>query len=138
MTPQENDALQRVVAAGMKIMFDPKTFPMLKAGVSKEGPMPEKLAQQAVGLLKLLQDRANGSIPRQILIPAAMMLMLEVGRTIHDMGMPSPTPEDVQAAYKLLVPLVAKEFPKGGQAAPAVPPPAAPPAPQPGLLAQGA
>lgn len=138
MTPQETEILQRVVMAGMKIMFAPQTFPMLKSGIEKEQPMPQKLAENAVGLLKILQDKAGGNIPRQLLIPAAAMLMLEIGKTMHDLKMPEPTAEDVKAAYSLLAQMVAKEFPRNGAPTQQPPQPAAQPAAQPaGLLAQG-
>lgn len=142
MTPNDQIATKRVVLAGMKLMYDEKTFDTFKAGMMKQAPMPDKLATEAAGLIKMLQDKANGSIPRQVLIPAASMLMLEIAKFMKDAKIAAPTPEDIKAAYAKLVPLMAKAFPNvqprigGAPAAPAVPPapvPAGPP-PQGGLL----
>ena len=111
MTPNDQIATKRVVLAGMKLMYDEKTFPTFKAGMMKRMPMPEKLATEAAGLVKTLNDKANGSIPRQVLIPAASMLMLEIAKFMKDAKIAKPTPEEIKAAYAKLVPLMAKAFP---------------------------
>ncbi len=93
-------------------MYDAKTFPTFKQGMEKNMPMPDKLATEAAGLVKLLQDRANGSIPRQVLIPAALLLVLEIAKFMEDSGMAKPTPEDIKAAYEKLKVIMVKAFPK--------------------------
>lgn len=111
MTPNDQVATKRVVLAGMKLMYDEKTFPTFKAGMMNKMPMPDKLATEAAGLVKMLQDKANGSIPRQVLIPAASMLMIEIAKFMKDVKVAAPTSEDIKAAYAKLVPLMAKAFP---------------------------
>ncbi|MDP3939812.1 MAG: hypothetical protein Q8R92_16970 [Deltaproteobacteria bacterium] len=138
MNPKDQAATQRVVLAGKKIMFDPKTFPILMKGIKGDMPMPDKLATEAVGLMKMLQDKANGSIPIQVLLPAAAMLMLEIAKFMRDSKQGDPTPEDIKAAYPKLVALLQKVFsnagaaPPGQTAAPSPQPVAA--APAPGLM----
>lgn len=130
MNPNDQLAIRRVVMAGMKVMYDPKTWPTFQQGMQKDAPMPQKLAGEASGLVKLLQDKAQGSIPRQVLLPASTMLMLEIAKFMSDAGIAKPTPEDIKAAGQLLLQMIPKAFPKGGPAAPATPasaPPAAPP-----------
>lgn len=130
MSPQEQQAVRKIVTAGMRLMYDKKMFSMLKAGLSKGVPMADKLANETAGLMKLLQDKANGSIPRQLLVPAAAMLMTELAKFMEDSGMPAPTPADIKAAYAKLVPLLAKAIPK--PVAARMQPQATPP--QPGLI----
>lgn len=144
MNPNDQLAIRKVVMAGMKVMYDPKTFPEFKQGMLKQMPMPQKLATEAAGLMKLLQDKAQGAIPRQILLPAASMLLLEIAKFMSDAGFGKPTPQDIKAAGQVLLQLMPKAFPKppvdGQPAAPAVAPaqPQAPP-PARGLIqsAQG-
>lgn len=112
MTPSDQIATKRVVLAGQKLMYDAKTFPIFRAGMMKQMPMPQKLATEAAGLVKTLQDKANGAIPRQVLIPAATMLILEIAKFMKDAKIGDPTPQDIQAAYQLLVPIMAKAFPR--------------------------
>lgn len=111
MTPQEQQAIQKVLVAGMQLMYNAGTFKTFRAGMTKKGPLPQTLAREAAGLVKILNDKANGAIPRQLLIPAAYLLMLEIARFMEDGGIAKPTPQDIAAAFKLMVPLMAKEFP---------------------------
>lgn len=140
MNPNDQLATRRVVLAGMKLMYDVKTFPTFKQGMMKKMPMPDKLATEAAGLVKMLQDKANGSIPRQVLIPAASMLMLEIAKFMEDVGLAKPTPEEIKQAYAKLVPLMAKAFPnvppRSAPATPASAPPAAPPMQSKGIINQ--
>jgi hypothetical protein len=146
--PQDADALHRVVLAGMKLMYAPQVFPMFKQALEAGGPLPQVLAAQAAGLMKILMDKANGSIPKQVVIPAGAMLLAEMADFMRKAKLASPSEQDMQAAVKLLVNLLVKVF-AGGQsapgaapapgnpvAAPAGAPPAASagPAPQPGMI----
>jgi len=110
MKPDEQQALQKVLIAGMQLMYDKGTFKIFRASMVKPGPLPQKLAREAAGLVKILQDKANGAIPRPLLIPAAYLLMLEIARFMEDAELAKPTPQDIAAAFKLMVPLMAKEF----------------------------
>lgn len=114
--PQNADALERVVLAGTKLMYDPKVFPMFAQALESGGPLPDMLAQQAVGLLKIMMDKSGGTMPKNVLIPAAVALMLEMGDFIIKSGLAKPTEEDMRAAVKTVIDLVMQVF--GGQGAP--------------------
>lgn len=111
MDPNDKIAVQKVVTAGKKIMFDESTFPQFKQGMTKGMPMPQKLATEAVGLLVTLQDKANGTIPRQVLLPAALGLLLEIASFMEEAKVGEPTKQDITAAGQLLIKLVQKAFP---------------------------
>lgn len=137
MTPNtENaDALQRVVLAGTRLMYDPKIFPTFEQGMQGDGPLPQKLAVQAVGLLKILMDKSNGTMPKNVLIPAAVALMLEMGDFLVKAKVARPTEDDMKQAVQLVIQMVMKVF--GGPAPGAQPPtgPAPAPAqPAPGMI----
>ena len=146
--PQDADALHRVVLAGMKLMYDPKIFPMFKQALEAGGPLPQVLASQAAGLFKILMDKSGGKIPKQITIPAATMLMMEMADFMRKAKLANPSEKDIQAAVQILIKLLVKVFTGGqpaGQPAPGAVPgqPAAPapagappsgPAPQPGMI----
>lgn len=152
MNPQDKIAIRRVVLAGMQVMYDKTTFQIFKAGMMKKEPLPDKLATQAAGLMKSLQDKANGRIPRPILVPAAMMLVLEIAKFMEEVGLVKPTQDDIKAAYVKLIQVMKAAFPNvkprmtpGATQAPGttVPPQApggtppaqpAPPAAPPGLI----
>lgn len=141
---QNSEALQKVVLAGMKLMYDAKVFPMFSQALEAD-PSPNGIAAQAAGLMKMLQDKAGGKIPRNIMIPAAVALLFEMAGFMVQAGMPKPSDADMQGALQVLVQMMVKIFgraPAGTAAAPGAPPagvaaPAAAPAqpaPQPGLI----
>lgn len=139
MPPQDMQAFEKVVLAGMKIMYDKTTFPIFKSGMMKKTPLPQRLATEAAGLMKMLMDKSKNSIPKQIIAPAAAMLLMEMGKFMTEAGIAKPKGDDIRQAtmmmLKMLQSLYAK---KPGQAAPAAPPQGAaqPPMPPQGAAPQ--
>jgi hypothetical protein len=121
ISEQDQATLDRVVKAAKRIMYDEKVLPMLEAGMAKETPVPQKLATEAAGLLKMVQDKANGGIPKQLLVPAGMMVMIEMADFMEQAGMEEIEQEDISAAIKILVIALNKVFGKGNQEQPQEP-----------------
>lgn len=119
---QNSEAMQKVVMAGMKLMYDAKVFPMFAEALEKD-PSPMGIAKQTAGLMKILMDKSQGSIPKNVMIPAAVALLFEMAGFMVQAGMPKPSDEDMQGALKALVQMMVQVF--GGQA-PAGAPPAQP------------
>lgn len=111
MTPEDSLTTKKVVLAAMKLMYDDKGFNLFKSGLSAQAPMANKLAGEAAGLIKIVNDKANGGIPRQVLIPAAIMLALDIAGFIEQTGAGHPTPQDVDAAAKMIPGLILKAIP---------------------------
>jgi len=140
---QNSEALQKVVLAGMKLMYDAKIFPTFAQALEQD-PSPMGIAAQAAGLMKMLQDKAGGKIPRNIMIPAAVALLFEMAGFMVQAGMPKPSDADMQGALKALVQMMVKVFGQApAQAGPAgapvaatsaIPAAAPSPAPQTGLI----
>jgi len=134
MPPADAAAARKVVMGCQKILFDKSTFQYLKAGLMSKQPMPVKLASNTVGVMKLFADRVQGEIPRQVLLPAGAMLILDVAKFVHEAGYGDPTNKDISDAKSLLEQLLVRAFPMkaAGAPAPAAPAPAA--APQAGMI----
>ena len=86
-SPQSQEAYDRVVAAGMKVLYeDPthaKIMQMLKAGSDS----PEQtLAQVVVLIVSQLDAKAGGKIPRNVIIPAASELIALVAELAQKAG----------------------------------------------------
>ena len=126
MSPNDVENTRKIVLGCMKILYNKGTSQYLVNGLKSEStPMPERIAAQAVGVLKLFNDRANGTVPRELLLPAAALLVIEIGKFMAETGIGKPTGADVRAAAGLAKDLVVKAF---SQKAPSAP------APQPGLV----
>lgn len=50
--------VQRVVYAGLKLMYAPQMRKMLVEGITAKTPMPQKLAMETAGVMKIMT--ANG------------------------------------------------------------------------------
>lgn len=141
MTPEDQQMMQKAVMAGQKIMYDKQIFPRFAQAIAKPAPLPMKLATEAAGLLKMINDRAQGQIPKRLMIPIGMMLMLEMADFMEKAKLAKPTERDVQNGMKLLIDIVVKMDGGKGKAPtqPGAQPPqqAQPPAPpQAGMINQ--
>lgn len=112
---KDQEAMSRVVLAGMKLMYDPKTFEIFKSGLAKDQPIDDKLATQAAGLMQMMDDRAKGGIPRQVIAPAATMLLIEMARFMEESGMQGPTEDELKSAITKLLKIVLRVFGAGRQ-----------------------
>ena len=120
------DKIHRVVMAGMKLMYDPKTFPMLLAGIKNNTPMPQKLAMEVAGIMHLLDQKSGAGLTPDVVAPAAVLLVFELAGFIKQSGAGNPTKDDIQAALPILQKVVGEVFAKMGKAVTGGQPPAAP------------
>ena len=131
MKPQDAQHMAQTVMAGMKIMYDKATNKIFTAGILRKNiAVSQRLATETAGLMKMLMDKSKGTIPKQIIIPSALALMLEMAKFMVDAGIEKPTKQDMDAAKEMLVKILTKMF--GDEQAPAAPPQAPPPAAPPG------
>lgn len=81
-------AYDRVVLAGKKIMFSEQMAPEIQAALQGPGSTGEKIGNGVIGLLAILIDKSNGTMPPQIIIPVATTLTAEAGKFLKDAGVP--------------------------------------------------
>lgn len=107
---KDNDAMQRVILAGMKLMYDPKTFPLFKEGLTQDAPISQILSVQTAGLIKLLEDKSNNTIPKNIIAPSAIMLLTEMARFVTESGIAKPSDSDIKTAMQKVLGIVTKLY----------------------------
>lgn len=133
--PKDKGALQRVVVAGQKVMFSKETHQYMLEALDKEGQVADKLAIGIVQLMKMLFAQSKGTMPPQIIIPAASILLVKAAEFV-DKTEGGMTIEVFGDALKLAVVGIREEFSKAGkQGQPSQSPEASQPAPQ-GLINQ--
>jgi hypothetical protein len=127
MAPADQAAAQKVVLGCSKLLFAKETHDYLVNGLKRPGPIAAKIAAETVGVMKLFASRVKGEIPRQVLLPAATMLVMEIARFAGKAGFGEPSGKDVKDAIRMLPALLMKAFPPpAGPAAPGAVQPAAP------------
>lgn len=106
---QKNDLLLNIILAGQKIMYDEKTRHILMEGLSGEAPVAQKIAMQIVGVIKMMDDRAKPMLPRNLIIPAALALMMDLASFIKEGGTPIKK-EDLQQAGQMIIKAIMLEL----------------------------
>ncbi len=82
--PQQfQQALDRAILAGRKILYSPQMTPQIQQLMQGPDSMGDKLAKGVAGLIGILVDKSNKTLPPQILIPAAVVLVAEAGELVN-------------------------------------------------------
>lgn len=151
LNPKQKQQLMRIVAGGMKVMFDEKSHQMMLQAMQGEGQMPDKLGRAMAGLMGILIRESNNSLPPELIVPAGIVLMAHAADFLQQSQIPLTSPEfgsavdifvsTVMRAFKIDPDKVA-QVAGGAQAqaeggtpapmAPAAPTPAVPAEPVPG------
>lgn len=105
--PEQQDAVARIVAAGMKVMYAPDTREQILQVVQSRDPMPKKLAESVVGLLLVMDQRKT--LPAEALPWAAVELLGEAAEILQAAKQPV-SDEDFKAACTMAVWLIARKM----------------------------
>lgn len=103
------DAVQRVVAAAMKTMYSPAMREELQNEISRDVPIPQKMAEGVVGLVLTLDKQTQGGIPQAAIFPAVLMLLGEAAELLTSAGQPV-TQDDYNEAAQIAFVLVARKM----------------------------
>lgn len=109
LSKEDRDAYQRIVAAGMKMMYAPETREQLMEGIRSKDPIPKKLAENILGLLLIMFQKSTGVPPPGALFPAAVELMGEAAEVLIKAGQ-QVTQEDFHDASILLFTMLGKKL----------------------------
>lgn len=110
------EKIHRIVLTGMKFMYGEKTFPMLVEGIKKNTSMPQKLALEVAGIMKLIDQASEKGLPPETVGPASTLLLFELAQFMSQSGVGNPTDQDVKEAIQILRQVVAKELSTNGKA----------------------
>jgi len=105
---------QKIVVAGMKLMYDKQTRPQLQAAM-RDGPAPEILASNIIGIIKVLWEKSGKKLPPASIGPATMILVYELASFVRESGKeidPSDVEDAAYLAMEMLKELFAKIGPK--------------------------
>jgi hypothetical protein len=109
LPPELKEAYERVVLAGMKVMFDPQTHEMALKAIQGEGPVEQRLAQGIAGLMGTLIDQSNQTMPPQVVIPAGIELLVAAGDYLRESGADPITDEQIGEAMAQFVQIVLEQ-----------------------------
>lgn len=109
LTPDLKPQLQRIVVAGMKVMFDAKTHQMMLQQLQGPGALADKLGQGIAGLMGLLQQESKNSLNPMLLVPAGLVLLAHAADYLNQTGV-QVSPQDYGGAVENFVDTVLQQF----------------------------
>lgn len=99
MGPEREDAFRRVVLAGKKILYGKETQGMIDEFMATDAPIEEKLGTGIANLLILIDNKANGNVPKDVMIPAGTVLLFDAADFLRQSG-EKITVEQMGSAYE--------------------------------------
>lgn len=97
------DAYDRVLTAGMKMMYSAENSKMMQGIIMDEKiPVANKLGEGIANLLVMMDNQGNGTIPKEVLVPVGVALMFEVADYLFEVGIEF-TEDDLGDALELLI-----------------------------------
>lgn len=103
MDGKMGDAYDRVLTAGMKMLYSPDNAKMMQDIImDEEIPLPNKLGEGMANLLVMMDNTGNGTIPKEVLIPVGVALLLEAADYLFEIGI-EVTEEDLGEALELMI-----------------------------------
>jgi tRNA G37 N-methylase TrmD len=101
--PELVDTVERVQAAGVKLLTSPDMREQVMAAVQSQNDTAKKLAENTVGLLLTLDQKSQGGIPVAALFPAAMALLGESAAVLTSAGQAVSQEDWNNAALQMFV-----------------------------------
>lgn len=86
MGPEREDAFRRVVLAGKKILYGKESQGFIDEFMATEAPIEEKLGTGIANLVILIDNKAQGNIPKDVMIPAGTLLLFDAADFLRQSG----------------------------------------------------
>lgn len=108
--PELQKAYERVVIAGMKVMFDKESHVMMLKSLKGPGSLGERLGKGITGLMLILFQESNKTMPPQVLIPAATTLLMQAADFIKKAKLEPITNKDIGEGMNIMVTTLLDKF----------------------------
>lgn len=109
LPPELKKAYERVLQAGIKLMFDPRTREQTMQMIASPGDPVQKIAQGVGSVMLALYQQSNGTMPQQIIIPVALELVMHVVEVVREAGA-EVTDAQVGDAMEQTINFIAQKF----------------------------
>ena len=110
LPPELQQAYERVVVAGMKMMFSKETNKYMLQQLEAPGSMAEKLGSGVAELMLMLFMQSNKTMPPQVIIPAGSELVVQAADFINQAGLAEVTNRDVGDGIQVMMAIILKQF----------------------------
>ena len=110
-TPEDQEAYDRVVMAGIKVLSGKKSNASIMKMLEQQADDPAKALAEAASVIMLqLDDKAGGKIPEGVILPAAAEILEEVAEFAQKSGTFAVEQTVVDQATELMITRLAQEY----------------------------
>jgi uncharacterized protein YjbJ (UPF0337 family) len=103
MPPDMEKRYNRVLAAGMKLMYSDETAALMNQIINdKDIPVANKIGEGVANLVVMLDNHTNGQMPKELLIPVGTALVMEAADFLFEVGV-EVTEQDLGKALELML-----------------------------------
>lgn len=99
--PEMQEAFKRVIMAGKRILYGKETQQEVQQFLATEAPVEEKLGAGVANIVIMIDNQAQGNIPKEVIIPAATVLLFDAADFLAQSG-ESVTVQQMGAAYEIM------------------------------------
>lgn len=72
---QFEESFSKIITAGMRIMFSDETHELMLDQLEQEGDFAQNIGNAITGLMLLMYQKSNGTMPQELIIPAGIYLL---------------------------------------------------------------
>lgn len=101
--PEQKERFEKIVLAGMKVMYSPETSEMMQSQLKKEGDPTENAGEGAAKLFGILMHESKGTMPMAAAIPAMQVLLCEGLDFMEQAGLIQVTNDVIAEATKAMM-----------------------------------
>jgi hypothetical protein len=110
MPPELQEAYERVVVAGMKVMFSKESHRAMLKELERPGPIDQRLGKGVAGLMLLLFKESNGTMPPAVIVPAGVKLLMEAVDFMRETGLGDPTNNEIGNGMQIMISIILEKF----------------------------
>lgn len=108
--PELQNAYDRVVLAGMKLMFSKESNNFVMKQVQSEGPIGPKLGESIAGLMLMMFMESNKTMPPQVIIPAGLELLAQAADFLRKSKLAQVSNKDFGDATEIMMTIIMQKF----------------------------
>jgi hypothetical protein len=108
--PELREAYERIILAGMKVMYSEETNQMAMEALQGDGPVEQRLAQGIRDLMVILWQESNQSLPPQLILPAAVELLSDAADFLNQSGADRVDMAQLGEAMRLMIGMILETF----------------------------
>lgn len=99
---EDNPIFQQALTFAYEALYSKSAAKDVAEQLKAASSLPDGLAEVAYNITSIIDEKTDGQVPDELLVPLAMNVLEEVGEIAEAAGL-SPQPEDIAGAFKTMI-----------------------------------